>query len=85
MTEIQWLVETMLNFKLHNPIKDRFIDRIGAVEAGLSRSQVKQQLNPMNPLAQAQSTQRILDGTDMGYKCRKCNSSMKVKDYEVDE
>lgn len=36
MTEIQWLVQLMLDHKLPGPVKEKFIARIGEVEAALS-------------------------------------------------
>lgn len=35
MTEIQWLVDVMLNHKLSESVKQKFIARIGEVEANL--------------------------------------------------
>jgi hypothetical protein len=71
MTEIQWLCDVLLNFKLPSPVKDRFIARIGEVEAGLSRPtimapQITMQNRPIIPQMQAASTQKILDEIEMG-------------------
>lgn len=62
MTEIQWLVDIMMNFKLPSPVKDRFIARIGEVEALLSRPGIRT-TTPVSiqQNVQAPSTQRILD------------------------
>lgn len=63
MTEIQWLVEIMLNHKLPAPVKDRFIARIGEVESNLSKQSIPVRapiIHPGMPI-QAASTQRILD------------------------
>ena len=70
MTEIQWLVDLMLNHKLPEPVKQKFIARIGEVEASLARTQptqamLNQALQPIirpSPMAQSPSTQKILDG-----------------------
>ena len=73
MTEIQWLVDIMLNHKLPGPVKDKFIARIGEVESQLSilgssngrtssfgLENVGSIPTPRST-AQAPSTQRILD------------------------
>ena len=59
MTELQWLIKMLTQQKLSPTLKDQFIERIGEVEASLSRSEVKRQTIPMN--IQAPSMQRILD------------------------
>lgn len=64
MTELQWLIKMLTKEKLPNSLKDLFIERIGEVEASLSRPA---QVRPM-PIqtGQAPSTQRLLD--EMAYQ-----------------
>lgn len=63
MTEIQWLCDILLNHRLPSTLKDRFVARIGEVEASLTKGTP---LIPLRPeinfkTAQAPSTQRLLD------------------------
>lgn len=66
MTEIQWLVDIMLNNKLSEPVKQKFIARIGEVEAKLTPSRPAPfghpgLVNPViGPSAQSPSTQAAL-------------------------
>lgn len=73
MTEIQFLIDIMLNHKLPKPVQEKFIARIGDVEKLLSQMAPPRPQpvmhnpyftpNPYNPVtSQAPSTQRILDG-----------------------
>jgi len=59
ITELQWLIKMLTKEKLSANLKDLFIERIGEVEACLSRP------TPQRPLpiqtGQAPSTQRLLD------------------------
>lgn len=64
MTELQWLIKLLTQHKLSPSLKDLFIERIGEVETRMSSQDIRRQTNPMNPLAQAPSTQRILDQLD---------------------
>lgn len=59
MTEIQWLVDIMLHHKLPEAVKEKFISRIGEVEANYSKPVVRPIPPPMH--AQTPSTQKILD------------------------
>lgn len=62
MTEIQWLVDIILHHKLPVPLMEKFVARIGEVEANLSIS--KPQPRPLQPpaqQAQVPSMQKILD------------------------
>lgn len=71
MTEIQWLVDVMLNHKLPEPVKQKFIARIGEVEATLIPRSSNGRTssfglenggsNPSRGTIQAPSTQKILD------------------------
>lgn len=58
MTEIQWLCDVLLNFKLPGPVKDKFIARIGEVESKLSPTNY---VRPVVSPTQAPSTQRLLE------------------------
>jgi hypothetical protein len=71
MTEIQWLCDILLNHKLAGPVKDRFIARIGEVEAKLNmptnHASVKPSFNgSFSQPVQSPSTQKILDEIEMG-------------------
>lgn len=55
MTEIQWLVDIMLNNKLSEPVKQKFIARIGEVEAKLTPAKPSVYQGPIHPTAQSQS------------------------------
>ena len=60
MTELQWLIKILTQQKLSTAMKDLFIERIGEVEANLIPK--AHGTRPMiNSMAQAASTQRILD------------------------
>lgn len=58
MTELQWLIKMLTKHKLPASLKDLFIERIGEVEASLSRPAL-----PRAPIitGQAPSTQRLLE------------------------
>lgn len=63
MTEIQFLVDILMNFKLPEPVKQKFIARIGEVEALLYKgTKTYLPIASQNPsLVQAPSTQKLLD------------------------
>lgn len=76
MTEIQWLVDLMLNHKLPGPVKDRFIARIGEVEAQLTPRSSNGRTSSFGlenggsipsrgTNVQSPSTQKILDEIEM--------------------
>lgn len=66
-TDIKWLVDILLNYKLPEPVKELFIARIGQIEESLSKSQFAPRgsagsnIIQAPTLMQAPSTQRILD------------------------
>ena len=68
MTEIQWLCDMLLNFKMPKEAKERFIARIGEVEANISKPQA---IRPMvnRPIVtgpvQSPSMQKILEAVEM--------------------
>lgn len=62
MTELQWLIKMLTQHKLPGALKDLFIERIGEVEAQLSRPATKFDPRDIRAPIQAASTQRILDG-----------------------
>lgn len=68
MTEIQWLVDIMLNNKLSEPVKQKFIARIGEVEAKLSpiptRIVTPQPMMNQSPSTQAALARQITEGVD---------------------
>lgn len=59
MTELQWLIKMLTQQKLPASLKDLFIERIGEVEQSLSKAPPPPR--PAAVMAQAPSTQRILD------------------------
>jgi hypothetical protein len=59
MTELQFLIKILTQHKLSSSLKDLFIERIGEVEASLSRPALPRVL-PIQT-GQAPSTQRLLD------------------------
>lgn len=59
MTELQWLIKMLTKYKLPSALKDLFIERIGEVEAFLSRP-AQPKVFPIQT-GQAPSTQRLLD------------------------
>lgn len=60
MTELQWLIKLLTQHKLSPALKDLFIERIGEVEASLSRpAPVRAPI--ITSSQQAPSTQRLLD------------------------
>lgn len=63
MTEIQFLISLMLEHKLPEPVKQKFITRIGEVEALLQKPTYQPSPAPRTIVSgtQAPSTQRILD------------------------
>lgn len=62
MTEIQWLCDILLNYKMPKEVKDKFISRIGEVEAQLSKPQIMvPRPNSIGVPIQAPSTQRLMD------------------------
>lgn len=61
MTEIQWLVDIILHNKVPGPLMEKFVARIGEVEAQLSRPIITQRPVPTTGPVQVASTQRILD------------------------
>lgn len=60
-TEIQFLIDVILNHKLPSQVKDVLIARIGEVEASLQSRPIARPLLPVSAPLQAPSTQRILD------------------------
>jgi hypothetical protein len=63
-TELQWLIKMLTQHKLPSGLKDLFIERIGEVEASLSKPSIRmQQVNPGVHYApiQAPSMQRAID------------------------
>jgi len=61
MTELQFLIKILTQQKLSSSLKDIFIERIGEVEASLSRPAQVLPRPPVNQTGQAPSTQRILE------------------------
>ncbi len=59
MTELQWLIKMLTTHKLSASLKDLFIERIGEVEATLSKPVIRPVVQPST--AQAPSMQRIMD------------------------
>jgi hypothetical protein len=59
MTELQFLIKILTQQKLSSALKDIFIERIGEVEASLSRP--APQIPRPTITGQAPSTQRLLD------------------------
>jgi hypothetical protein len=59
MTELQWLIKMLTKHKLPSALKDLFIERIGEVEASLSRPALPR--SPTIQTGQAPSTQRLLE------------------------
>lgn len=64
MTEIQFLINLLLEHKLPESVKQKFIARIGEVESQMSKPVMNARL--ITPMAQAPSTQRILDDMSEG-------------------
>lgn len=60
MSEIQWLVDILMQYKLPDPVKQKFISRIGEVEAALHKGPVPPPIRPLVPM-QVPSTQRLLE------------------------
>lgn len=61
-TDIKWLVDILLNYKLPEPVKELFIARIGQIEESLHQQPAKPIIQLQPPIMmQAPSTQRILD------------------------
>jgi hypothetical protein len=62
MSELQWLIHMLTKQKLPNALKDLFIERIGEVEALLTKPSIRIPPSALVNPSQAPSTQRILDG-----------------------
>jgi hypothetical protein len=63
MTELQWLIKMLTTHKLSATLKDLFIERIGEVEATLSKPVTRPTVQPST--IQAPSMQRIIDETPL--------------------
>lgn len=78
MTEIQFLISIMLEHKLPEPVKQKFITRIGEVEALLSRPG----LVPKT-IVQAPSTQRLLEQEAIVQHASKASVASRIVGGEV--
>lgn len=66
MTEIQWLCDILLNFKMSKEVKDRFIARIGEVEAKLApKSPQPFGLPTQSPSTQAAIARQIAEDPNL--------------------
>lgn len=63
MTELQWLIKILTQTKLAAPLKDIFIERLGEVEAQLTKSMYPPigAIPRTNITVQSPSTQRLLE------------------------
>lgn len=64
MTELQWLIKMLTQHKLPASLKDLFIERIGEVEALLSKPTTRYP-SAVNQPVQAPSTQKLLEEMTM--------------------
>ena len=61
MTELQWLIKMLTGQKMPQSMKDLFIERLGEVEAQLTRPNMRIPPNPIGVPIQAPSMQKIIN------------------------